>query len=128
MNNRYHRKKSGFAKTKRYPFKQHPAYYRYISSDEIEYTTFTKRDPANIDGKIVQVRKLSDNIDPEKRGKEPSNVVELVFVGKRSSLHKNEPSYKFASKEDKNIVDNILNNYSRIRIQHTSNSKNNKNN
>lgn len=127
MNDKHKRKRSGFARTKRYPFKQHPAYYRYISSDDIEYVTFTKRDPANIDGKIVSVRKLSDNIDPKKRGKEPSNVIELVFLGKRSSLHRNEPTYKFSDKRDKTIVEDILNSSFRVKVNYTSNSKKKKN-
>ena len=127
MNKNKSKKKSGFAKTKRYPGKQHPAYYRQLSSDEVEYTTFTKRDPARIDGKDVPVRKLSSNINPQKRGKEPSNVVDRVFVGKRSSLHKNEPTYRFASKKDKDIVEDILNNSCRVRVDYTSNSKTKKN-
>ena len=127
MSDKRSNRKSGFATTKRYPSKQHPAYYRRLSSDEVEYTTFTKRDPARIDGEDVPVRMLSNNIDPQKRGKEPSNVVDRVFVGKRSSLHKNEPTYRFASKEDKNIVEDILNNSSRVRVRYTSNSKKKKN-
>jgi len=127
LNKNRSKRKSGFADTRRYPFKQHPAYYRQLSSDEVEYTTFTKRDPANINGEIVPVKRLSNNINPQKKGKEPSNVVDRVFVGKRSSLHRNKATYKFASKEDKDIVEGILNNSYRVRVDHTSNSKKKKN-
>lgn len=121
-----HQKKCGFARTKRYPGKRHPAFYRNLSSDEVEYVTFTKHNPANINGKIVEVRELSNNINPDKRGKTPSNVVELVFEGKKSALHKNEDTYNFASKKDKEIVEDVFKTAPRVKVNFTSNSKHKK--
>lgn len=119
-------RKYGFAETKRYPGKRHPAYYKKIDSDKIEYVTFTKHDPANIDGEKVSVKKLSHNINPSLRGKTPSNVVERVYVGKRSALHKNKPEYSFFNKSDEEIVLTVLKNAPRIEVKYTSNSKSKK--
>lgn len=116
-------KKSGFAKTKRYPGLHHPAYYRKIGNDFIEYVTFTKHNPAKINNKIIITISLSGNINPKKRGLSPSNVVPIVYIGKRSSLGKEEKNYSFNSNSDKIIIENIFNSSVKIKINHTSNSK-----
>lgn len=95
------RKNAGWARTKEYPHKKHPATYRRKSSgsDEIEYITFTHSPEVDFGekGKIRTVPML-DNISPAERkknraeGKKPgenrSYAYPKVYEGKRSALGK----------------------------------------
>lgn len=121
-------KKNGFAHTRQIPSKHHPAYYKWIGSNMVEYVTFTEHNPANINGIEVKVTKLSSNIDPKERGKSDSNVVHRVFISDRSSLQKNEKSFRFATNKDREIVEEVFKKAPREEINHSSNSKSNKKN
>lgn len=110
MKNTRKRKSSGFADTKRYPHKGHPANYRRISNDKIEYLTFTHTpDSVFIDNKEYYVLPLTSNISEKERknSNNKSYVFPRRFVGKRSALGKEKSGYSLML-EDKIIVDNLF--------------------
>lgn len=107
------RKKSGFARTKNYPHKRHPATYNRIGNDEIEYITFTHHNPARINDKTYNTLPLSTNIDVSERGKSKSYAFPKVFVGKRSAL----------GKEDKKFVDSLFKTLPKEKVPYSTNSK-----
>ena len=91
------RRSTGWARTKEYPHKKHPATYRRKNGDEIEYITFTHSDEVDFGEKgKVRVVPLMDNISPTerkknkaqglKRGQNRSYAYPKVFVGNRSAL------------------------------------------
>ena len=67
------KRSTGWAHTKKYPHKNHPAYFRKTGQDDIEYVTFTHSEKVDFDkenkGKpiekhdVVKTRKLKVNID-----------------------------------------------------------------
>ena len=93
------RKFSGWAHTKSYPHKSHPATYRRKNSksDDIEYITFTHSPEVDLGNKKVRTVPLLDNINPDERcrnktqgkkfGENRTYAYPKVFVGKRSALH-----------------------------------------
>ena len=97
-NNR-NRKNSGWARTKEYPHKKHPATYRRkgSGSDDIEYITFTHSSEVDFGerGKVRTVPML-DNISPAERkknkaegkkfGENRSYAYPKVFVSERISV------------------------------------------
>ncbi len=95
MKNR--KRSTGWARTKEYPHKKHPATYRRKDGDEIEYITFTHSAEVDFgkEGK-VQTVPLLDNISPSERkknkvegkkfGENRSYAYPKVFDGKRSAL------------------------------------------
>ena len=99
------RKFSGWAHTKSYPHKSHPATYRRKNSksDDIEYITFTHSPEVDLGNKKVRTVPLLDNISPDERRRNKAQVKKFgenrtyaypkVFVGKRSALH--EETYKY---------------------------------
>lgn len=102
--------KSGFADTKRYPHKGHPANYRRTGRDSIEYITFTHTpDIVKINGKEYKVIPLTSNIDPYERKttKNKSYAIPKKFIGKRSALGEEKYNLSFV-KKDKKIVDNLF--------------------
>ena len=94
-NNR--KRSTGWARTKEYPHKKHPATYKRKNCDEIEYITFTHSDEVDL-GKKGKIRTvpLLDNISPaerkknkeqgKKQGENRTYAYPKVFVGKRSAL------------------------------------------
>ena len=90
-NNR-NRKNSGWARTKEYPHKKHPATYRRkgSGSDDIEYITFTHSSEVDFGerGKVRTVPML-DNISPAERKKikrKARSSVKTVLMPIRKSL------------------------------------------
>ena len=104
-NNR-NRRNTGWARTKEYPHKKHPATYRRKStgSDDIEYITFTHSPEVDFGekGKVRTVPML-DNVSPAERtknkaegkkfGENCSYAYPKVFVGKRSALQKESDEF-----------------------------------
>lgn len=124
------RKLNGFAETKEYPHKKHPAKFKKKrGSDEIEYITFTHSDKVELDDVIVITKPLTSNINPKERGTlnekgEPniSYVYPKVYVGKRSALGKGTDKYSLVE-ADKDIVNELFATLPREVVPRTSNSK-----
>ena len=123
------RKKDGFADTRFYPHKNHPANYRRIGKDDIEYMTFTHHDIVTIDGKKYITIPLSDNIEKKvqeknkgKNKKEISYAYPKVFVGKRSALGRENKSYSF-KENDKNKINKLFETLPKEKVRYSSNSK-----
>ena len=105
----YNPKKSGFADTKTYPHKGHPANYRHISRDKVEYLTFTHtNDKVKIRNKEYNVIPLTSNVDPKEREQihNLSYVFPRKFVGRRSALGKERKDLSF-TKDDQKIIDDL---------------------
>ena len=133
-NNR--KRSTGWAHTKQFPHKRHPAYFRKTGQDDIEYVTFTHSGKVDfdIDNKrkpiekqdIVKTRKLKVNIDKTEKNKgEYSHVIPRVYEGKRSALGAGTNKYKLAE-EDKPTVDDIFKNGKRYKVPRTGNKPKNK--
>lgn len=129
------RKTGGWAHTKSYPHKNHPANYRYVGNgnDDIEYLTFThSREVVMPNGKTVITLPLCDNISIKERKENknknlksyenPSYVFPMVYVGKRSALHQESKDFKPVS-IDKWFIDFLFKVLPRRNITYTSNSK-----
>ena len=123
------RKKSGYADTKKYPHKNHPAKYNRLGNDNIEYVTFTHHKQVKLGNEVFNTIPLTSNIDKEerKKTKKKSHVFPKVFVGKRSALGKENKNYDLI-KEDNNIVNELFRTLPRENVPYTTNSnkKNNK--
>ena len=115
-------KSNGFARTKRYPFENHPAYFEKQgnSSDDVKFVTFTHSNKVTLkNGDILETIQLSKNIDEnvryeldekkrEKTDRDDSYMVKRTYVGKRSSLGSTIRNYSIHS-DDKEKVSNQLN-------------------
>lgn len=113
-NNR-NRKKSGWAHTKFYPHVSHPTNYRYkdARNDKIEYITFTHSEEVDSGDKKIRTVPLLDNISPSERaknrregkriGENRSYAYPKVFVGERSSLHKETDKFEPVDFDKKRI-------------------------
>ena len=120
------KRKNGFARTKRYPLLNHPAYYRKKDTDNIEYVTFTHLEEVDLEDEKIKTIKLIVNIcKTEKEIDKYSYVVPRVYIGKRSSL-KDEIHNFSIDKIDKPIIVEIFNKSERYPIKYTNNSKNKK--
>lgn len=110
------RKKSGFADTKKYPHKNHPAKYNRLGN-------FTHHEQVEIDNQIFSTIPLTSNIDKDERRKtkSKSHVFPKVFVGKRSALGKENKNYDL-TKEDNDIVNNLFRTLPKEKVPYTSNS------
>lgn len=115
-----HREKTGFADTKRYPHKGHPANYKYQGNNLIEYITFSHQNPAKIRGKSIQTIELEHNIDKDDRGK--SHIVPIVYLGDRSSLGKENKKYAIHP-DDKSKVDIVFENAPREKVRYAKPKK-----
>ena len=109
-------KKTGWANTRKFPHKNHPAYFRKKDKDDIEYVTFTHSITVDLeDEKQVPTRELNKNIDYKSKGDERlSRVVYRVYEGTRSSLGMKTNKYKL-DKLDVPIVDGVFKNAPRRR-------------
>lgn len=123
------RKSSGYADTKTYPHKNHPANYHRINKDTVEYVTLTHHEFVVMNNKVYTTIPLNDNIDKRiqktnrnKKDKEISFVYPKVFVGSRSALGKEKTSYSFV-KEDEKLVNSLFNTLPREKVKYTTNSK-----
>lgn len=98
------RKKEGWVYTKVYPHANHPAKYKRIDNDSIEYITFTHSPEVDHDGKLVQTVPLLDNISPAERaknkregkkfGENRTYAYPKVYRGKRSALGEETTEFK----------------------------------
>lgn len=133
-NNR--KRSAGWAHTKKYPHKNHPAYFRKTGQDDVEYVTFTHSCEVDFDKDnkakpiekhdIVKAQKLKVNIDKTEKNKgEYSHVVPRVYEGKRSALGAGTNKYKLAE-DDKTTVDYIFKNGKRYKVPRTGNKPKNK--
>ena len=133
------RKRGGWAYTKYYPHKNHPARYRYTknNNDDIEYITFTHSDKVTLtdkNGKTVTVDTvpLNDNISPDERKKNPNSnsyAFPYLYEGKRSALGEETKEYKFTER-DKSWVDflfSFFGLFGRKKVNYSSNSDKKKN-
>ena len=115
MKKKPNRKRStGWARTKDYPHKKHPATYRRKNGDEVEYITFTHSDEVDLGqhGKVRTVP-LLDNISPAERkknndqglkhGENRSYAYPKVYVGKRSALGKETDEFEPVDFDKKRI-------------------------
>lgn len=126
------RKKTGWADTKFFPHLNHPAKYKKIGSDDIEYVTFTHSISVPIKDKRIATIPLTDNVSKKEReenkrkgipkGKNKSYVYPKVFQGKRSALGKETDKYSLVE-DDKKIVDNLFDTLPKEKITQTSSSK-----
>lgn len=119
------KKKTGFADTRRYPHKNHPARYRRSGgSDDIEYLTTTHHEEVLINGKKVETIPLDNNINPEERkdSSKKSYVYPKVYVGKRSHLGKERKDLSLIGK-DIERVSNLFDTLPREVVKYQSNSK-----
>lgn len=120
MNIKRKRKESGFADTKRIPHENHPAHYRKIGNDKIEYVTTTHHNPAKIKNKTIKTEPLHRNFNPTDT--EPAYIVPIVYEGKRSALGEEKHNYRI-SNADKPTINKIFETAPREKISKTSNSK-----
>lgn len=125
------KRQTGWAHTKKYPHKNHPAYFRKTGQDEVEYITFTHSEKVDFDKDskskpmekhdIVITQKLSKNIDKSEAGEGRfSHAIPRVYEGARSALGAGTNKYKLAN-EDKPIIDNIFKNGKRYKVAHKGN-------
>lgn len=102
------KRSTGWARTKEYPHKRHPAYYRKQQGDNIEYVTFTHSDAVDLGKEKVPTKKLNKNIDYKNKGENRySHVLPRVYEGERSALGKGTNDFKL-DKSDKATVDKIF--------------------
>jgi len=128
-NNR--KRSTGWAHTKKYPHKNHPAYFRKTGQDDIEYVTFThssevdfdkdnKKKPIEQHDKVT-TRMLNVNVDRKKKGDSRySHVVPRVYEGSRSALGTGTNKYKI-DRSDEPLIDDIFQNGERFKVPHTGN-------
>ena len=130
-------KSTGWARTKNYPHKKHPATYRRTDSrgDNIEYITFTHHPKVDLGNKLVYTIPLKDNISHSERksntkqGKKPgenrSYAYPKVFVGKRSMLHKETKEFE-PVEFDKKRINKMFDLLPREKVTFTGGNSNNK--
>lgn len=131
------KRSTGWAHTKQFPHKRHPAYFRKSGQDDVEYVTFTHSEEVDFDKDnkakpiekhdVVKTRRLKVNIDKtEKSQGEYSHVIPRVYEGRRSALGSGTNKYKLAE-EDKPIVDDVFKNGKRYKVPYTGGKPKNKN-
>jgi len=102
------KRSTGWAYTKKYPHKNHPAYYRKQKDNDIEYVTFTHSEVVDLGKEKVPTKKLNKNIDYKNKGENRySHVLPRVYEGERSALGKGTNDFKL-DKSDKATVDKIF--------------------
>ena len=124
------RKENGFAETKEYPHKKHPAKFKKKrGSDTVIYITFTHSDEVTIDDETVETIPLNDNINPKERGTKTADgkpnisyAYPKVYVGTRSALGKGTDKYSLTN-ADQTLVDELFKLLPQEQVPLTSNSK-----
>lgn len=116
------KRRSGWARTKDYPHKKHPAHYKRVGpgNDDIEYITFTHSKLVEIGGNEIETIPLSDNISPAEREKNKKENIPTednrsyaypkVYKGKRSALKEEVNEFDPVTADKEMIADlyNIL--------------------
>ncbi len=121
---------TGFARTKNIPHKNHPAFYKKrkgVSSDEIDYITFTHSDEVELENKKIKTIEMKENINsksPEEKNRK-TYAYPKVYVGKRSALGKESNEFNL-SKKNKEQVDELFETLPKEYVTYTSNSKSKK--
>lgn len=91
------RKTYGWAITKRYPHKGHPAYYKHLekNNNDILYWIFTHSKKVTFDdGSVIETKDLGGNINPKEPKYKPngelnnSYIIPKTYRGKRDALGK----------------------------------------
>lgn len=99
---------SGWAFTKKYPHRNHPAKFNKEGKDDIKYLTFTHSSEVTLpDGTKVTTIPLTSNINKNERGDAKSYVFPKVYKGKRSALGKGTNDFSLTS-IDKKLVDKLF--------------------
>ena len=123
-NNRGGRKTWGWAWTKIWPHRNHPAHYRKIGDgrgkkrDEIEYMTYTHSPQVDLpDGKRVVTVCMHENVSKEERKKKQQGLLApekqrsyaypKVYHGLRSALSADTDELSFADERDKKRADKL---------------------
>ena len=118
------RRTKGFARTRNYPLKNHPAFYKKLNDNYIEYVTFTHSEIVDFPEGKVKTEKLNVNInykDPKEKGRN-SYVVPRVYEGRRSDLNDELHDFR-VNTSDRDLISGIFNNSKRYKVNYTSNSK-----
>lgn len=111
-------RKTGWAHTKKYPHKNHPARYRKRGSDEIEYITFTHSEEVEMpNGEVVKTIPLTDNVSKQERaenkrkglnnGENKSYAFPKLFRGRRSALQAEAKDFSLVE-ADQEIVNKLF--------------------
>ena len=123
------RKKTGYAETKEVPHRKHPANYKNIGKNKVEYITFTHHEVVEINGKKYITIPLTDNIDKKEQKlnknrdkKIISHAYPTVFVASRSALGSEVKKFSLVE-QDKKIVSNLFQVLPKQKVSYTSNSK-----
>lgn len=119
------KKKAGFANTKEYPHRKHPARYKKTGQDDsIMYLTTTHHEEVLINGKVVKTIPLDNNIDPKERNmpNKKSYVYPKVYVGKRSHLGKERKDLSLIG-NDINKVEELFDTLPKENVKYQTNSK-----
>ncbi|MBO5046733.1 MAG: hypothetical protein J6C93_07715 [Clostridia bacterium] len=111
------KRKFGWALTKWFPHKRHPAHYRKKGkkSDDVEYVTFTHSEEVILpNGSKVYTIPMNDNVSKKereenkrkglKKGENRSYAYPKVFEGKRSALGKESDEFDPVSEDVKRIA------------------------
>ncbi len=128
--NKRPRKENGFAETKEYPHKKHPAKFKKKrGSDMVIYITFTHSEEVDMGDKTIQTIPLNSNINHKERGTKRkdgkpniSYAYPKVYVGTRSALGKGTDKYSL-TEADKALVDELFKLLPQEQVPKTSNSK-----
>lgn len=117
-------RKTGWAHTKWYPMKRHPAYYKREGKDDIKYVTFTHSAEVKFEnGDHEKTERLNVNIDRKpKKNDGYSHIVPRVYHGKRSALGKETNEYRL-DKSDYSKVESVFKSGKVYYVSRTSNSK-----
>ena len=137
MANNNRRKAGGWARTKKYPHERHPANYMRIVGDNIEYLTFTHSPNVVLsNGTVIQTVPMLDNVSKKEReenrrkglkqGENRSYAYPVVFVGKRSALHKEIVGEFDPVPFDKARIETMFKVFPRVVVKYTGNGKGNK--
>ena len=137
MFNNRRRKKGGWTHTKKYPHENHPANYVRKVGDNIEYITFTHSPEVKLpNGTVIQTVPMFDNvskIEREKAAREGKTRFEnrsyaypVVFVGRRSALHKEIVNEFEPVPFDKARIETMFTIFPRVNVKYTGNGKGNK--
>lgn len=137
LNNNRRRKSGGWAHTKKHPHANHPANYVRMVGDKIEYLTFTHAPEVKLpNGAVIQTVPMADNVSKKereenarkglKRGENRSYAYPVVFVGKRSALHKEIVNEFEPIPFDKARIETMFKIFPRVNVRFTGNGKGNK--
>lgn len=119
------RKTWGYAHTKEYPHKRHPAYYVRKGQHDIDYITFTHSSEVDFeDGKVTTI-KMPDNISPKERAESPNKASYAYpnkFKGTREALGEESNEYDLTPR-NRDKMNELMNTLPEKQVPYTSNSK-----